>query len=144
MQRIIVSLVLVGLLFNPSASLAADQPPIEAPETVEEAKGFGLQLLQELPNAVKGVWESEVVPLWSKMFNIAKNIWGTYVFPWAHGVWERVLSLFGQEIEKRKPFIEQEFEKEKQQLKEEVEEKLPEETKTLWEHLKGFFGNGKD
>ncbi len=74
-----------------------------------------------------------------KMWGIAKNIWDTTVFSWVKGLWDQVLSILGQEIEKRQPLFEEEFEREKEELKQELEQKIPESGKTLWNRIKGFL-----
>ena len=112
---------------------------VQAPETIEEAQEFGIQILQGLPNAMQEVWRTQALPLWTNMWSTAKNLWDTTVFSWVKGLSDQVLSFFGQEIEKRKPLFEEEFQKEKEQLTQEIEEKLPESGKTLWGIIKRFL-----
>ncbi|MCH7828519.1 hypothetical protein IH982_01455 [Patescibacteria group bacterium] len=140
-MRITLLSILILVMTIGAVPVAAQQEtaPIQAPETVEEAQEFGLQILQGIPGAVQEVWKTQVIPLWTNMWSIAKNIWDTTVFSWVKGLWDQVLSFFGQEIEKRKPFIEEEFEREKEELKQELEQKIPEPGKTLWNRIKGFF-----
>lgn len=129
-------LTTAALVLASPLSLQAQQPP----ETIEEAKGLGLQFLKEIPQAIQGVWESQAVPVFLGMWNWAKDIWNRHVFSWLRGLWEQLLGIFGREIEQRSPFIQQQFEQEKQQLKQEIEESIPQEGRTLWEHIKRFFG----
>ena len=110
--------------------------PIQAPETIEEAQEFGVQILQEIPGAIKEVWNTQAMPLWTKMWNITKNLWDTTVSSWIKGLRDKVLSIFGQEIEKRRPLIEEEFQREKEQLKQELEQNIPKSGKTLWSIIK--------
>jgi hypothetical protein len=112
---------------------------IKAPETIEEAEEFGIQILQALPDSFQKTWKTQVLPLWSNMWNIAKNIWDATISSFVRGLWDQTLSLFGQEIENRKPLFEEEFQREKEQLQQEIEEKLPESSKTLWGLLKRFL-----
>ena len=112
---------------------------IKAPETIEEAEEFGIQILQALPGSFQKTWKTQVLPLWSNMWNIAKNIWDATISSFVRGLWDQTLSLFGQEIENRKPLFEEEFQREKEQLQQEIEEKLPESSKTLWGLLKRFL-----
>ena len=112
---------------------------IKAPETIEEAEEFGIQILQALPDSFQKTWKTQVLPLWSNMWNIAKNIWDATISSFVRGLWDQTLSLFGQEIENRKPLFEEEFQREKEQLQQEIEEKLPESSKTLWCLLKRFL-----
>lgn len=117
---------------------------VQAPETIEEAQEFGIQILQGLPGAMQEVWRTQALPLWTSMWGIVKNTWDTTVFSWVKGLWDQILSLFGQEIEKRKPLFKEELQKEKEQLAREIEEKLPESGKTLWNLLKRFLpGQGE-
>ena len=140
-MRITLLLILILTITLSAVPAWAQQEaaPIQAPETIEEAQEFGLQMLQGLPVAMQNVWQTQVVPLWTKMWSIAKNVWDTTVFSWVKGLWDQALSLFGQEIESRKPLFEQEFQREKEQLVQEIEEKLPESSKTLWGLLKRFL-----
>jgi len=112
---------------------------IKAPETIEEAEEFGIQILQALPDSFQKTWKTQVLPLWSNMWNIAKNIWDATISSFVRGLWDQTLSFFGQEIENRKPLFEEEFQREKEQLQQEIEEKLPESSKTLWGLLKRFL-----
>lgn len=139
-KKLIISILLLGAVLNvPSFALAQGEAPIQAPETVQEAQQFGIQILQGIPGAVKEVWDTQVMPLWTKMWHWVKNLWDSTIYSFVRGIWDRVLSFFGQEIEKRKPLIEEEFQKEKQELQQEIEESIPQAGKTLWERLKGFF-----
>jgi len=61
-----------------------------------------------------------------------KKIWQSYIYPFLHKIWQKIDSLFGKEIEQRKPIIKEEFKKETEEMKEE----LPLVTKSLWEKLK--------
>jgi len=140
MRITLLSLLITAIALAAVPALAQEETSsIKAPETIEEAQEFGLQILQGLPVAMQEVWKTQVVPLWTKMWSTAKNVWDTTVFSWVKGLWDQVLSFFGQEIEKRKPLIEEEFKREKEELKQELEQKIPEPGKTLWNRIKGFF-----
>jgi hypothetical protein len=140
-MRIIIALCILaaGISFiSPSAALA--QRP---PETIQEAKGIGLRFLEEIPGAIKNVWETQAVPVFLGMWNWTKNIWDTKIFPWLYDLWQQFWGIFGKEIQQRRPLIEQEFQQEKQQLKQEIEERIPQKGKTLWQHIKGLFGKNE-
>lgn len=144
MRIILLSILIFTIALGATPTWAQKEvAPIQAPETIEEAQEFGSQMLKGIPGAMQEVWRTQVVPLWTNMWNIAKNIWNTTVFPWVKGLWDQVLSFFGQEIEKRKPFIEEAFEREKEELKQELEQKIPESGKTLWNLIRGFFSNNE-
>jgi hypothetical protein len=129
MRKITTFLILFGLL-SPIFSFA--QEPMGPPETLEEAKEMGKQVgkqtLEKLPDILKGIWEREILPAWRKMYNWAKNIWDSYI-------WPKIGSWLKKEIEERKPAIEEEFKKEKEEVKKEA----PEIGKSIWERFKELF-----
>ena len=116
-MRITLLSILIPAITLGAVPVAAQEETfsVQAPETIEEAQESGIQILQGLPSAMQEVWRTQALPLWTNMWNTAKNLWDTTVFSWAKGLWNQVLSFFGQEIEKRKPLFEQEFQKEKEQ-----------------------------
>ena len=140
MRIILLSILIFAIALGAVPAWAQKEvAPIQAPETIEEAQEFGLQILQGLPGAMQNVWQTQVMPLWTEMWSIAKNVWDTTVFSWVKGLWDQALSFLGQEIEERRPFIEEEFEREKEELKQELEQKIPESGKTLWNRIRGFL-----
>jgi len=132
-------LILAIALGATSAAAQEDQTAIQPPETIKEAQQFGIQLLQGLPQAMRNVWNEEALPFFQKLWGWAMNVWDTQVFHRIEGQWQKVLSFFGQEIEERKPFIEEAFQREKEELKRELEQKIPEEGRTLWQLIKRFL-----
>jgi len=122
-KKIILIIVIFGLLL-PSFSFAQPQS-FQTPETLEGAKEMGEKALgttqEKLPGILEKIWKEDVLPIWEKMYN-----W------FLINIWPKIESWFKEEVEKRKPIIEEEFKKEK----EEVKEELPEVTKSLWEKLK--------
>jgi len=130
-KNIINVLLILGLIL-PSFSFAQNQP-ISPPKTLEEAKEMGEKALEtgqkELPGIIEKIWKEEVLPVWQKMYDwFKKNIWPK-IESWFK---KEVQPRAKEEIEKRKPLIEEEFKKEKGELKEE----LPGVTKSLWERFK--------
>ena len=130
-KNIINVLLILGLIL-PSFSFAQNQP-ISPPKTLEEAKEMGEKALEtgqkELPGIIEEIWKEEVLPVWQKMYDwFKKNIWPK-IESWFK---KEVQPRAKEEIEKRKPLIEEEFKKEKGELKEE----LPGVTKSLWERFK--------
>ncbi len=112
---------IIGGLFVPLLPIMAyEGSGIEQPQTVEEAKGFGLEILKGLPGAVKELWQEEVVPLWQKMWDWFKEQ--------LTKLWNWFLGLLGREVERIKPEIE-----------EKIEEKVEETKQTLWQRFKGLF-----
>lgn len=69
----------------------------------------------------------EVVSIWAKTWNWFKDIFGN--------VWDRISSVLGQQVEQRRPEIEEEFQKELEEMKEDV----PRTTKSLWQRLKDLI-----
>ncbi len=113
----------MGFLLSFSFSVLAQETPVQAPETLEEAKSLGQRILTGFPETFKSVWQEAVV-FWKKMLN--------YVSPWFKSIWNSILSLLGKEVEKRKPEVEEEFKKETQEMKEEI----PKAGKSLWQRFK--------
>jgi hypothetical protein len=142
LYKLIITLSIIGLVL-PNFSLAQEEvpvPKIKAPETIEEAKEFGKKFFQkvqeQLPGILKNLWKERVLATWKKMYQIWSDWWDCYLQPRIRNIWQKFLRLFSQEIEKRKPQLEEEFEKEKEELKEEIKEEIPEVKKSFWERFK--------
>lgn len=119
-KNLIIILILFGLIL-PIFSFAQAPPSqfITPPETLEEAREMGEKTLkfslENLPEILKKIWEEEVLPIWKKMYDWFKiNIWPK-IETWFK---KEVEPRAKEEIEKRKPVIEEEFKKEKEELKE--------------------------
>ena len=105
------------------------QQPLQAPETIEEAKYFGKAILEAIPNAIRGVWQKEVLPFWQRTW---VSWWHFSIQPRLKNIWQKIQSFFAKEIEERKPGIEREFKKEKEEMKEEI----PKVGESLWKRFK--------
>jgi hypothetical protein len=131
-----VCLVLL-LSLAPLTGLA--QRSLEAPQTLEEAKGFGLNIIEQLPSKMSEIFQNEVLPLWKKIFDWfavrLAALWENTAKDWIQGWIDRIKELLGQEIEARKPGIQQSFQEEKQELKENIGEL------SLWERFKSLIFN---
>jgi len=128
----ITSILIISGLLLPIFSFAQNQP-ITPPKTLEEAKEMGEKALEvsktKLPGIIEKIWKEEVLPVWQKMADWFKiNIWPK-IESWFK---KEVQPRAKEEIEKRKPLIEEEFNKAKEETKKEV----PEVTKSLWEKFK--------
>ncbi len=125
---LIFCLLLPGLVFS--------QTPVEPPKTLEQAEEITKEALgvveKELPGILEQMWREEVMPIWKSMWQRFKNVWEAHIWQRIETLWQKVQTLLGKEIEKRKPLIEEEFEKEKEELKKE----LPEVGQSLWERFK--------
>lgn len=134
-KKIIIISIFAGLIL-PSFSLTA-QVQLQPPENLDEAKKIGEKALEvskkELPGIVEKIWKEEVLPVWQKMYDwFRENIWERYILPFFK---KEVEPRTRQEIEKRKPIIQEEFQKEEKELKEEV----PIVGKSLWEKFKDII-----
>ena len=137
--KILITVVIINLIL-PNFGLA--QETIKAPETLEQAQEFGEEVLektkQQLPGILQRTWQEDVLPVWRKMKQIWSKWWDTTIQPWLISIVDKIKVLLGQEIEKRKPYIEQEFEKETEELIEDIGKEIPK-TKSLWERFKELF-----
>ena len=135
-KNIIIFGVLLGLIL-PNFAFAQQIGP---PETLEQAKEIAERAGQEiqfnLPDVLKKIWEEETLPIFQKIWSFIKNIWDSYAWPNIKKLWQKITAPFIEEIEKRKPIIEEEFQKEKQVIKEEIKTELPKAGKSLWERFK--------
>jgi vacuolar-type H+-ATPase catalytic subunit A/Vma1 len=113
---------------------------LEVPENTEEAQSFITdiwnKMKETLPGEIEKIWKQEVVPLWSKMMDIWSEWWDTSIQPWSQTTWDKIMTILGQEVEKRKPYVEQELQKEKEELIEEADQKIPEQGRSIWERFK--------
>lgn len=136
MKKIITILILFGFLL-PILAFAqfAQNQPLTPPETLEEAKTMGEKILIAFPQALKEPWQ-EALRIWGRMADIFSNWWNYHIFPWLKSIWHKILSIFIQETERRKPIIKEEFEKEKKEIKEEIKQEVPKAGKSLWERFK--------
>lgn len=148
-KKIFIFLVILSF-FSPFSGVC-QETPISQPGTVEEAKsfvieGFGI-IKEKMPNAVKTVWQEQVLPVWQKMWNLFKNFWNNHIKSSFSKFWysflkpkiqffiQKINQILGREIEEKKPIIEEEFQKEKEKIKEEI----PTVGKSLWQRLKDLI-----
>ena len=119
MKKLFGGVMIIGLF--------ASSGIIAPPQTLDEAKGVGEQILLLLPQAMQQVWNEEVLPIWSKAWVIAQDLWIKYV-------WWRI----EPEFNRRKALIPGELEKEKEELSQEFQTELESQGGLwgLWERLK--------
>ena len=119
MKKLFGGVMIIGL-FASSSILAP-------PQTLDEAKGVGEQILLLLPKTMQQVWNEEVLPIWSKAWVIAQDLWTKYV-------WWRI----EPEVNRRKALIPGELEKEKEELSQEFQTELESQggLQGLWERFK--------
>jgi len=132
-KQLIIILLIFGFLL-PIFSFGQMPTPktIEIPKTAEEAEKMVDETIvmaeKELPGIIEQIWRNEVMPILIGMWTFSRNIWNKHLFPRVETIWQKIQELFGREIEKRKPKIEEGIEKEI----EEVKGELP----SLWERIK--------
>ncbi len=124
----------IGVLLSFSFSVSAQEFAPKAPETFEEAKSLGERILIGFPEALKKPWQEALV-VWGRMLGWFRSFWRSYISPWLQIIWQKIYSLLGKEVEKRKPEIQEEFKKEKQEIKEETVEA----GKSLWQRFKDLI-----
>lgn len=112
----IISLGLVNFVFAQNPEIPADLN-----QTQKIGEGIWKTIRQTLPDAVKNIWQEQVLPVWQKMLDWFNQKIGF-----------KIKGLFLGEIEKRGPIIKDEFQKEKQEVKEEA----PKVGQSLWEKFK--------
>jgi len=141
------SVVLLGLLF-PAVSLAQTDenefPLIEVPDTLEGVREgtekVGKEVGAGLLISIQNIWHNEIVPTWRAMFFWTnENIWAKFVRPTLYEIGDSIKRVLGQEIEKRKPIIEEKLEKEKQELQQEIKTQTSQATRSLWERFKALL-----
>ncbi|MBU0547013.1 MAG: hypothetical protein ABH876_00345 [Patescibacteria group bacterium] len=145
MNKLTVALLLLVLtiVIIPSSSWAQETKIIEVPENTSEIKLFLNNIWEKmksiLPGKIEQIWKEEVLPIWSKMRDVWSKWWDTSIQPWLEIIWDKTMSLLGKEVEKRKPYIEQELQKEKEEFIKEADEKIPEEGRSIWERFKDLI-----
>jgi len=115
-SKLLITLLIITGLLSPIIILAQVEPP----QTLEEARQFGWEILRNLPQEAKRVWQQEALPLWQEMWNYGK--------PYLEKSWNWLLGLLGKEVEKIRPEIEKRIEQKKEEAK-----------GNLWERFKDFF-----
>lgn len=124
----IVSVAILSIFLWPCLSFAQwENSPIPQPETTQEVQQLGNKAWEftkgSLPGIIKQVWNDQVIPIWTKMWDWFKtNIWEPYLAP-----------FFKSEIEKRQPGLKTEFEKEKTETVQSAKTDVLPALKSLWE-----------
>jgi hypothetical protein len=141
MNKLIASLLLLItiMVLIPNIS-RAETTILKVPENTEEAQSFLSDIWTKMKNIIPGemerLWKQEVLPMWKKMMDVWSKWWDTSIQPWLENVWDKIMSLLGKEVEKRKPYIEEEFQKEKDEFIEEADQRIPDQGRSLWEKFK--------
>lgn len=125
----ILAVLTIGILlpvFFGNSALATDNAG-GPPQSMEEVKGIVWKAIKFFPELI--------IKVLKDVFSWLKNIWNRYLYPFFHGIWLKIESIFGKEVDERAPTIKEEFQKETQEIKEEA----PSLFKSLWEKIKNFF-----
>lgn len=124
--KTIINISLILGLTLPSFCLAqsVQEGTIDMPQTMEEAKGFSMDILKALPDAVKKVWQEEAWPFILNMWEWVQGPWNTYVKPKVEVWWQQFLGLVGKE----QPDLKKEFQAEREEMQ-----------KDFWERFKDLF-----
>lgn len=96
----------------------------EAPQTLEEAESFGLEILSRLPDAMKDAWHNQALPTWLGMWNWVKGFWESTLGSKVENLWNKFLGFLGKDTQG----IKKEFEKERKEME-----------KDIWERFKDLF-----
>ena len=143
LQKKIIVITLLCSLFFPilsSAQTKIELPHAELPETFEEAleegQEVGGQIAGKLPETVKNIWDTRVIPIWTKMFDWAKKVlWEKYTAPFLSNIWNQFTTF----SEEKRPQLEEEFAKEKQEIKEGLQSAASKAGKGLWQRFFDLF-----
>ena len=143
---------LSALFLWPLLSLAQIQAPIKPPEDINQAKNLvektGKSVLERLPDAIREVWKTQVLPLWRRMWEWLKKFWDNTAGPYLKNLWYssvkpeidkiiiKIKGIVWKKIEEKKPQVQEEFQKKKQETTKEIEQQMPNVTKTLWEKFR--------
>ncbi|MEK7510061.1 MAG: hypothetical protein AAB567_00685 [Patescibacteria group bacterium] len=106
---------------------------VEIPGTLTEAgevtRDVGKNILQRLPDIIKNIWDTKVIPTWQKMLHwTIETLWGKSISPTVQKIVDKITKFAERQIEERKPMIEQELEKEKKEFQ-----------RDAWNRLKSLF-----
>lgn len=137
-----IIIVLIVAVLVPSFAFAqgnsTNLPAV--PETIGDAMSFLLQVIKATPGAIIDVF-GEAIKIFAQIIKWAWAQWDKYVWPQIERLWQKLLGLFGKEVEKRKPIIQQELEKEKQELRQEIQQQTERAGQSLWERFKDLIRN---
>ena len=89
---------------------------------VKEAEGG--ELLEKILIEIKEKWKEEGLPVFKKMW-----IW------FKENIWTKIISLFKEEYEKRRPEVKEEFKKKTEEIKKETPQLL----EKIWEKFSSLL-----
>ena len=136
---ILSSFVIMCGLIPSQICLAENVEKNKIPQDFEQAKTLIIELITPLPDAVKQLYNDDVVPTFKKVGDYVVNVWNSNIKPITDDIIDKIKGFLGKEIENRKPQIEQEIEKEKQELQQEIKDEIPEIKETIWQKIKDII-----
>lgn len=126
-KKLYQNIVILSIASLSLANFSFAQNP-EIPADLNQAQKIGegawRTIRQELPAALKKIWQGQVAPVWQKMLDWFNQKIGF-----------KIKGLFLGEIEKRGPIIKEDFQKEKQ----EAEAEAPKVGQSLWQKFKDLI-----
>lgn len=130
---VLSSLIIVSSLILPSFSFGQENTSSgpQLPETMEEVKAkgeeFGKEVQKQLPGILKKSWQTEVRPIWEKMWNWFKGWWQNTAFPWVESIFQKkVKPEIERKIESKKSEIKERFGEEKEEMKKSILDRFKE------------------
>jgi len=121
MKKIIISILIANIFVLSSfGCVGAQEETSPMPQTMEEAKGLGLEILAAWPGAVKKVWREEAWPFILQMWSWVEEIWNSYIGYRVEAWWSQFLGLVGKE----QPDLKKEFQKEREEMQKDAWERF--------------------
>ncbi len=131
LYKTILILSIIGLIlpcFSFAQPTTTENEFQKAPNTLEEAKSFIINLITALPQGLKESWQ-KAQKIWQETWI---NWWKSYIEPcvsrtknWIKNFWQNTT-----------PIVEQEFEKEKQEIKQDLEKQGEKVKQGVWDRFK--------
>ena len=90
----ILSIVIISGLTVPSFSVV--QAGIDIPSGFQDVKDFVMQIIKQLPEKIKDIWQNRVVPVWRSMMDRGYNWWETSVLPWLKNIFPTIKQWLNQ------------------------------------------------
>jgi hypothetical protein len=100
---------------------------IGPPSSLESLKQGAMHAVKFIPEII--------IKVIGETLNVLKGIWNRYIFPVLHKIWITVTSVFGKEVERRKPGFQQDLKQQTEQVKQEA----PIVGKSFWQKIKDIF-----
>ena len=135
MKLLLVAFLIVALGGGNAPMAFAQNDTVELPQNFEEGTNIVVKIIEKIPGAFSLVWSKTVIPVWTAL-------WENIIFPLGEKIWNTVLGFLGQQIEEKKPQLEQELAREQEELVEEIESELNDTKTSFWERFLSLFDIG--